>query len=64
MAIQNSQNGDAIREGGGIPALIKVLREGDQEAQAYAVSAFLNLAILDTQNGDAIREERGSSLRF
>jgi len=51
----DSQNIDVIRENGGIEALIKVLHESSQEAQAYAVYALGNMAMY-TENSDVIRQ--------
>merc|ERR1719183_1205957 len=59
----NSQNQEAIREEGGIEALIKVLFEGSQQAQAYAAGA-LGFLTENRENKHAIRQEEGMMVRI
>lgn len=52
----SGRNQDAVREGGGLEALIKVLREGGPEAQTNAAGA-LRLLVRSAQNEGAICED-------
>eukprot|EP00747_Dinoflagellata_sp_TGD_P032105 gnl/TRDRNA2_/TRDRNA2_135737_c0_seq1.p1 gnl/TRDRNA2_/TRDRNA2_135737_c0~~gnl/TRDRNA2_/TRDRNA2_135737_c0_seq1.p1 ORF type:complete len:695 (-),score=124.68 gnl/TRDRNA2_/TRDRNA2_135737_c0_seq1:68-2152(-) len=55
----NSQNSVAIREEGGVQALIEILGEGNSAARAKAADALVALAWNDRQSRALIREEGG-----